>query len=223
MAESRPRFEVRYATEQDVPALGHINSASFGGTALYRNAFPNVDSSAISGLKGALTLKHLANPQIHVLAAVDSDAQEIVAYCRWVIPAGLGYDQPAIPLSADGAALAANPMSRAPPAMNEGPYNAFKRLLEQGRAKYLTEGVMMVDILATAPQHQRKGIGAMCMRWGLEKADALKAKVYIESTMDGYALYSSLGWKPLEEVTMDYTQLGGEGSQTFVLMMRDPQ
>ena len=107
--------------------------------------------------------------------------------------------------------------------MNEGPYNAFKRLLEQGRAKYLTEGVMMVDILATAPQHQRKGIGAMCMRWGLEKADALKAKVYIESTMDGYALYSSLGWKPLEEVTMDYTQLGGEGSQTFVLMMRDPQ
>ena len=223
MAESRPRFEVRYATEQDVPAPGQINSAGFESTGLYRNAFANVDFSAISGLKGAWTLKHLANPQMHALAAVDSDTKEIVAYCRWIIPTGLGCDQPEIPLSEDGAAVAANPMSRAPPAMNEGPYNAFKKLLEQGREKYVTERVMIVDLLATAPQHQRKGIGRLCMRWGLEKADALKAKVYLEATMDGYPLYSSLGFKPLDEITLDYTQWGGQGSQSLILMMRDPQ
>lgn len=64
----------------------------------------------------------------------------------------------------------------------------------------------------------------MFLKWGLEKADASKRRVYLEATPEGYPLYYKYGWRPVEEqFTLDFTQYGGVGSQTFVVMMRDPQ
>lgn len=56
----------------------------------------------------------------------------------------------------------------------------------------------------------------------MEKADALQARIYLEATPEGYPLYVKHGWKKVEEVTIDFSQLDSEGQESFVIMMRDP-
>lgn len=81
----------------------------------------------------------------------------------------------------------------------------------------------VLDFLGTAPAHQGKGIGSAFIKWGLEKADARKRRAYLEATEEGYPLYCKYGWKTVEEVTVDFTQYGGQGSQKFAIMIRDPR
>jgi hypothetical protein len=60
------------------------------------------------------------------------------------------------------------------------------------------------------------------LKWGIEKADASKARIFLEATPEGVPLYRKYGWKQLEEVTMDFEHFGCDGSESFYLMMRDP-
>jgi hypothetical protein len=41
--------------------------------------------------------------------------------------------------------------------------------------------------------------------------------------MEGVPAYLKHGWKIVEEIQLDYTERGGEGSQKFALMIREPQ
>lgn len=80
----------------------------------------------------------------------------------------------------------------------------------------------VLDFLATLPAHQGQGIGTRLLRWGLDKANTVQRRVYLEATPEGYPLYIKYGWRAVEEVTIDFTEYGGEGLQTFVIMIRDP-
>jgi hypothetical protein len=41
--------------------------------------------------------------------------------------------------------------------------------------------------------------------------------------MEGVPAYLKHGWKIVEEIQLDYAERGGEGSQKFALMIREPQ
>lgn len=81
---------------------------------------------------------------------------------------------------------------------------------------------IVLDLLGTLPEYQGRGIGSAMLKWGMEKADAWQTRIFLEATPEGVSLYIKNGWKPLEEVTLDYRPFGGVGSESFVLMMRDP-
>jgi hypothetical protein len=59
------------------------------------------------------------------------------------------------------------------------------------------------------------------LKWGLEKADAEKKRVYLESTPDGMTLYKKYGFELVEEVLFDYGEFGIEGEETVSLMLRE--
>lgn len=84
-------------------------------------------------------------------------------------------------------------------------------------------GDSVLDFLATSPAHQGKGIGSSLLKWGLQKADSLKRRTYLEGTTEGYPLYLKYGFKTVEESEIDFTPYGGEGFQKFFIMIRDPQ
>ena len=50
-----------------------------------------------------------------------------------------------------------------------------------------------------APKHQRRGVGAALVRWGLEKAAEAGKDSYLIATKQGRGLYASLGFKELGE------------------------
>lgn len=81
----------------------------------------------------------------------------------------------------------------------------------------------MLDLLATLPTHQRRGIGSTLLQWGTAKADEWQVRIYLEATGEGYPVYVKHGWKPVEEIHLDRTQYGGQGQESFMLMIRDPK
>lgn len=134
-----PSFHIRYATESDSPALSHINVEAFAGSGFLSNTFPSASHESLEAFKAIIALKHMANPKMHVLGMIDLETSEMQGSCRWLIPAGIGWDRDAPPLSEEGASAIEDPTRFAPRPMNEAVYGAFKRLLEEMRKKHTTE------------------------------------------------------------------------------------
>lgn len=88
--------------------------------------------------------------------------------------------------------------------------------------EYLDTNEIVLDFLATVPQYQGRGVASALLRWGMEQAAERRVGIFLEATMDGYALYCKYGWEDVCEIIMEYEPLGGRGSQRFMLMRRAP-
>ncbi|OQE75049.1 hypothetical protein PENNAL_c0074G00750 [Penicillium nalgiovense] len=211
---------IKYATEPDGPGLAKVNVQSFQGRRYLQEVFPGATLSRVQEYKIVVGMKHLANPNMHVLKIHDPVSGELATYSRWQFPASFGPSL--VPLSEKAAFLAKDPIPHAPQQMKKGVFNAFKRLLEDSRKRYTTENDIILNLLATLPEYQGRGFGSAVLKWGMEKADASQSRIFLEGTPEGVPIYLKHGWKILEEVVMDYTQFGGVGQESFFLMMRDP-
>lgn len=83
-------------------------------------------------------MKHLANPEMHVLKMTDPSTGEIIGYSRWFIPKSLGGET--IPqMSEKAQEIARDPVVFAPRPMNEALYGAFRQLLETSRKRFVKD------------------------------------------------------------------------------------
>ncbi|KAJ6014187.1 hypothetical protein N7540_008778 [Penicillium herquei] len=217
-------YQIEYAAEQDAPELGILNVDSFNARIIFPAMFPGSTQSTLHAYKAIHVMKHLANPETHVLKATDPTSGAIVGYGRWHVPAVLGVTPNVPELSEQAQTYAKDPVAFAPEPMNREVYTAFRAMLEEGRKRHTTERDMMLDLLVTLPSYQGRGVGTALLRWGIEIADRLQVRIYLESTPEGYPLYIKYGWKKIDEATLDLSQLNSpsQGKDTFVLMMRDP-
>jgi predicted N-acetyltransferase YhbS len=83
--------------------------------------------------------------------------------------------------------------------------------------------VVVLQILITDPEEQRRGAGAMLTRWGLEQGDKAQLPSFVESSMAAKALYARYGFQVVTETVFDLTQYGGEGKDISTVMIRPPQ
>ncbi|KAJ5200903.1 hypothetical protein N7449_005706 [Penicillium cf. viridicatum] len=211
---------IKYATEADGPGLAKVNVQSFQGRRLLEELFPEASLTRMQEYKIVVGMKHLANPKMHVLKIHDPVSGELATYSRWQFPASFGPSL--VTLSEKAVLLAKDPIPHAPRPMNEEVFNAFKKLLEDGRKRYTTENDIILDLLATLPEYQGRGFGSAILKWGTDKADASQSRIFLEGTPEGVPVYLKYGWKIVEEVVMDYTPFGSVGQESFFLMMRDP-
>lgn len=131
---------IEYATEADGPELAKINVQSFQDRRLLGEVFPEASVARLQEYKAIVGMKHLANPNMHVLKIQDPASGELVTYSRWHLPASFG--ESLVTLSDQAATFAKDPLSYAPQPMNEGVLKAFKTLLEDSRKRYTTENDM---------------------------------------------------------------------------------
>lgn len=130
-------YRIEYATEADGAELGRINTVCFRGQGLLPQVFPEASPERLIEYKGIVSMKHLANPEMHVLKLIDSSSGEIVGYTRWFIPKALvGETIPELSEKAQEAAR--DPTVFAPQPMNEALYGAFRQLLETSRKRFVT-------------------------------------------------------------------------------------
>lgn len=86
----------------------------------------------------------------------------------------------------------------------------------------LLTGPSVLHFLATLPEYQGQGHGSAMLKWGIEKADATKSRIYLEATPEGVPIYLKHGWRHVGEFTIDFAEYGGVGAESFYFMMRDP-
>ena len=67
------------------------------------------------------------------------------------------------------------------------------------------------------------GIGSKLMQWGLEKADATNSRIYLDASEAGEPLYAKYGFKIVQEFVFDLASKGGQGTQKFTVMIREPR
>ncbi|KAJ5925002.1 hypothetical protein N7454_007641 [Penicillium verhagenii] len=193
-------YQVEYATEADALGLGRVNNDSFQDRLMLPAMFPETDQPTLRTYKSFHIMKHLTAPETHVLKITDPTTGTIIGYGRWIIPTVLGIP-PNVPELSEGAQIyAKDPVAFAPQPLQ------FKHL----------------DLLATLPGYQGRGVGSAILRWGINQADAVQARIYLEATPEGYPVYLKYGFKALEEITLDYEKMGSHGKEDLVLMIRDP-
>ncbi|KAL4741642.1 acyl-CoA N-acyltransferase [Aspergillus similis] len=223
------RIKIRPAVPSDAPTLAVINIDAFAGQGFISNAFPNLGSDAVHHLKTTRYLQKIAQPRIHVLAAVDEDTGALVGCARWSFPAAGDKDNDRDKPAESGAETEAEAGSKSesislplPEGTNRAVYDGFFETLKEKAKDYLRDDDIVLDFLTTQPEYQGKGVGTALLRWGIEQADQQQRRIYLEATTEGYPVYVKCGWRGVERIKMDYAQWGGEGSQELTLMVRDP-
>ena len=84
---------------------------------------------------------------------------------------------------------------------------------------------IFMRLLVVLPQYQGKGIGTRLLRWGLEQADQLGVKVWIDASPAGLGLYKKLGWKEFSTLEIDLKEWGGKEGEVDVTvsLIREPR
>lgn len=78
-------------------------------------------------------------------------------------------------------------------------------------------------LLQTDPAYQRKGLGKLLLKHGLDLADSEGRKAYIEASEDGHPVYLKLGFRDVDLVKVDLSKWGGKEPGITWVMVRDPQ
>lgn len=146
-------YQVQYAEEGDAASLAQINTISFEGRGLLSQVFPGSSQAALEAYKSMYTMKHLANPRMHVLKVADPDSGAVVGYGRWHIPESLCPRTNLPVLSEKAQEAAKDPFQFAPHPMNEALFAAFRGLLEESRKKHVTENDMSKASLSLLISH----------------------------------------------------------------------
>lgn len=76
-------------------------------------------------------------------------------------------------------------------------YTAYPQLQQP------TLTVAVLNICFVHPDHRRRGVGSLLVKWGIQKADELGLETFIEAAEPGVPLYLSHGFGAMDEFCID--------------------
>lgn len=110
-----------------------------------------------------------------------------------------------------------------PPGMVADGISAFHKIYSGYRQKYLgNRAFILLHVLSVRPEFARRGVGAMALQWGIEKADELGLPIWLEGSPQGVGLYKKFGFEALDTIPWDARDYGYHEPLTHVCMMRQP-
>lgn len=208
--------------ESDLAAYENIAWQAFKSDLMgliYPNGFSQADMD--HGIHWALVQWRRHPDKIKFMKVIDTDLPaddpngKMVGMSKWKI-----YSRPRTQEEAD-AEKAENEEQPWPPGINVPMAEEF--FAEVGRIRKEQMGLqayVLLDMLATLPEHHRRGIGAMHLRWGSEIADELGIPCYLESSPMGRPLYERMGYEVVEDLPFDAKKWGSDRDLPHSCMLR---
>ncbi|KAH8808234.1 acyl-CoA N-acyltransferase [Xylogone sp. PMI_703] len=221
---SIPGFTLSPCTLDDIESMIHVYQAAFASNHFSNLTFPpaTVAPASKAAWLRKRFLKYFAQPEIRNFKLVEDSTGRLVAWTRWAFPHVFS-EQEKEERRREAEQKAALPSNeRWPEGSNYEACELKFGGLDVYRQKYVDgENMYHIHFLATDPAYQRKGLGTVLLKHGLDLADAEGRKAYIEATEDGRPLYLKLGWKDLDRLVVD--AFGGDRPAVNYIMIRDPQ
>ncbi|EME86566.1 uncharacterized protein MYCFIDRAFT_122232, partial [Pseudocercospora fijiensis CIRAD86] len=107
--------------------------------------------------------------------------------------------------------------------MSEEVAESFHKVCWEYKQKHLGhEPYLFLQVLATRPDQGRKGVGALAMKWGCDKADELGLPAYLEGSPMGVGLYKKWQFDVVDELPWDARNFGYSDSLAHLCMKRAP-
>ncbi|KAH7355212.1 hypothetical protein BKA65DRAFT_236062 [Rhexocercosporidium sp. MPI-PUGE-AT-0058] len=167
----------------------------------------------INGIKSELAACEACGEDACALKVVENQPGEkeiIVAFAMWV------WSEKAyrsIDLS-----RASNPL---PEGVNLDLRQTFISSMNKMEGDHRPKGPCYVlEQLATSLSHQRHGIGAQLVKYGLEKADREGMVCYLSGAPMGVPVYRKLGFEEVGRMEIPLKGFGGSGTHIHVAMVR---
>ncbi len=87
------------------------------------------------------------------------------------------------------------------------------------------QAYLFMRLLVVHPSHQGRGIGRRMLEWGLEQADQLGVRAWIDASPAGLGLYKKLGWEEVSRLEIDLAEWGGKewDKDVTVSLIREPK
>ncbi|KAK1458987.1 acetyltransferase [Colletotrichum melonis] len=188
----------------DIPQVYDAYFAAFKGSVILDILFPTgIDEAFREGhTKHTVEYWHKTSTQ-YTIKCVDVETGEVVGMALW--DAFLKERTPEEYRSPGAVWLQGEQRARADELIN--PLSAAKEKLWAGR-KYVLK-----------PEHQRKGVGALLTKWGLDMAELAGLPVYLESSEEGFGLYKRLGFEVLQDKIVHRGGLVGKDKDVEVPLM----
>jgi len=93
-----------------------------------------------------------------------------------------------------------------PAALDFEAWNQVSKRLREERLKVLLgqQNIWRLNTISVAPEHQRKGVGYMLLRWGCDIADSCSQNSFVMASPDGVPLYRRFDFKAVGEVRTEH-------------------
>lgn len=155
-----------------------------------------------------------SEPDLHFIKVIDTDlGGKLIAGAKWRInETERTEEQAQVQIPTPGPEHEGNEAAK-----------EFFGYLAGVRKKWMgTKPFYFLHLLVTHPDHQRRGAGALLLKWGIEKSDRAQLPAFLEGTQEGLPLYEKLGFRAVEKRTFDLSKYGGTGFDCNTAMIRQP-
>jgi GNAT superfamily N-acetyltransferase len=78
------------------------------------------------------------------------------------------------------------------------------------RYKLMDTPQALLNILFTSPDYERRGVGSLMTKWGLERADQMRVPSFTEASLRGTPVYARLGFNTREDVRLRWDERGDQ-------------
>ncbi|MCJ1358880.1 MAG: hypothetical protein MMC33_008880 [Icmadophila ericetorum] len=210
---SASTLSLEHAIPSDIPTLTSIYFSAFHADPLSLTCFPRNNPSIQQWWLENITSAFTSEPTARVIKIVErkqaisseysegiQKKEEIIAFGKWhVLDAAtqVGGDDP-------------DSMPTWPAGSPSSLCNNFFGGLASTRQKLMSSRPhYYLELLATLPQHQGRGVASVLIKWGLELADRDGLEAYVEGGPKVKGLYERLGWVERGCVQVDLEGHGG--------------
>lgn len=111
-----------------------------------------------------------------------------------------------------------------PPGLATEARDAFVEPGSELKKKHLGRNPhLLLHVLATRAGQERRGVGALSLKWGTDKADELGLPIYLEGSPKGVPLYKKFDFEVVDENPWDATRFGYHEPLRHLCMLRRPK
>ncbi|KAH8783989.1 hypothetical protein BGZ57DRAFT_220448 [Hyaloscypha finlandica] len=217
-------FILSTCTQADIPAMVELNLSAFANDPLSNITMPRemIGEAELRRWMSQFIASFFEKPEVHFFKITETHTGNLAAWMRCAFPHVLSEEESEKRKAEKERKV--KDKSFWPKGANLDVINVKFGTLGQLKENYCNDSeTYYVQLLATNPAYQRRGLASKLLKHVLQVADREGRMSYIEATEAGFPVYQKLLFKQVDIIEVDLSRWGGKGTVSNRIMQREPQ